>query len=294
MNKMVLSIVMFFFFSVHYLFADIKAVTTTTVIYDIVKEIGKEKVQADYLCRGDQDPHFLEVMPKYMVKLRNADLFFKIGMGLELWAQQLIDGSRNEKLKVIDLSNDIRKKEVPAGKIDASLGDVHPYGNPHYWLDPANALIMANEIYTALSNQSPKDEPFFKKNLDDYSARLKTKIDEWTKKMEPLKGKSIVFFHASWIYFAERYGLKIAGYVEPKPGIAPTPSHNAELYKIIKSNNVRYIMMENFYSDNAPNQIANATGVKVIKVPTAVYGIQGVNSYIQMMDNIISQLVKTT
>ncbi|MDP4174923.1 MAG: metal ABC transporter substrate-binding protein [Bacteroidota bacterium] len=276
------------------LFGKIKVVTTTTVIYDIVKEVGNDKVDADYLCRGDQDPHFLEIMPKYMVKLRNADLLFKIGMGLELWAQQLIDGSRNSKLKVIDLSSDIQKKEVPSGKVDASQGDVHPFGNPHYWLDPSNAKIMAQEIYSALASISPGDEAYFKSNLDSFNSKLDGKINEWNKKMEPLKGKAFVFFHASWTYFADRYGLRIAGYVEPKPGIPPTPSHNAELFNIIKSNNVRYIMMENFYSDNAPNQIASVTGVKVIKVPTGVYGMQGINSYVQMMDYIIGQITKTS
>jgi zinc/manganese transport system substrate-binding protein len=124
------------------IFAEVKVVTTTTVICDLVKEIGKEKVKVDYICRGDQDPHFLEILPSNMLKLRNAELVFKIGLGLEMWLQQIIDGSRNDKLKLIDLSTNIEKKEIPTGKIDASQGDVRPYGNPHYWLDPENAKVI--------------------------------------------------------------------------------------------------------------------------------------------------------
>ena len=126
-------------------FANVKAVATTTIIYDLVRNIGQDKVGVDYLCRGNQDPHFLEVMPSYMLKLRSADLVFEIGLDLEKWLPQLIDGSRNTNLQVIDLSKDIEKKEVPTAKMDARYGDVHPYGNPHYYLDPADVKI---KIYT--------------------------------------------------------------------------------------------------------------------------------------------------
>lgn len=271
-------------------FGQVKVVATTSVIYDLVKEIGKDKVEADYICRGDQDPHYVEILPSYMLKLRKADLFFKIGLGLEIWAQQLIDGSRNDNLKIIDLSNGIEKKEIPAGKVDASLGDIHPYGNPHYWLDPYNAKIMATEILEALLAKSPENSEYFKKNYQNYISALDKKLIEWNSKMKKAEGRSIVFFHASWIYFAERYGLKISGYVEPKPGIPPTPSHNAELYNIIKKSGAKVIVMENYYSDKAPNQIASQTGIKVIKVPIAVFGMEGIDSYIKMMDYIINNI----
>jgi zinc/manganese transport system substrate-binding protein len=273
-------------------FANLKVVTTTSVIYDLVKEIAKDKVTVDYIARGDQDPHFVEVLPSYMVKLRNADMLFKIGMGLEMWVNQLIDGSRNDKLLVVDLSTDINKKEVPNFKPDASYGDVHPFGNPHYWLDPENAKVMAKEIYENLSSKDNSNADFYKKNYDDFIKRLNNKIAEWDNKMIKLKDKSLIYFHASWTYFADRYGLKIAGYVEPKPGISPSPSHNAELVNLIKSKNIKTLLMENFYSDSAPNQLAQLTGIKVIKVPTSVYGIKGVDSYIQMMDYIVDQLTK--
>jgi zinc/manganese transport system substrate-binding protein len=280
--------------AVDFNFAEVKVVATTTSIYDLVKEVGGDKVKVDYLCRGDQDPHFLEVMPSYMLKLRNADLVMEIGLDIEKWLPQLIDGSRNTDLKLIDLSANIEKKEVPTTKPDASQGDVHPYGNPHYWLDPENVKIMANEISDALTNASPGDASYFKKNLDDYLSTLDKKITRWKKEMEKLKGKPVVTFHSSWIYFADRFGLKVVGHVEPKPGIPPTPSHNAELIQTIKNSGAKIILMENYYSDNAPNQISGLTGATVIKVPVEPFGINSVNSYIQMMDYIIDQLVKNT
>ena len=272
-------------------FANVKAVTTITIIYDIVKNIGKDKVDVDYLCRGNQDPHFLEVMPSYMLKLRNADLIFEVGLDLEKWLPQLIDGSRNTNIQVIDLSQEIEKKEVPSTKMDARYGDVHPYGNPHYYLDPLDVKIMAKEIYDALVTQDPENASYYEKNYNDYIKLLDAKISEWNNKMVSAKGKPIVFFHSSWIYFADQYGIKIAGYVEPKPGIPPTPSHNADVINLIKKGNVKIIVMENYYSDAAPNQISQITGVKVLKVPVGVYGMEGINNYFQMMDYIIDQIV---
>jgi zinc/manganese transport system substrate-binding protein len=289
MKKLVLLILIFLY---NLSFANIKVVTTTSVIYDLVKEIGKDKVTVDYIARGDQDPHSVEVLPSYMVKLRNADILFKIGMGLEMWVNQLIDGSRNDKLLIVDLSTDINKKEVPNFKPDASYGDVHPYGNPHYWLDPENVKVMVKEIYENLASKDNNNADYYKKNYDNFIKKLNDKIAEWDKKMAKLKNNSFIFFHASWTYFADRYGIKIAGYVEPKPGISPSPSHNAELVNLIKSKKIKTILMENFYSDSAPNQLSELTGIKVIKVPTAVYGIKGVDSYIQMMDYIVNQLSK--
>ena len=174
MKKM---IVLFLMLSNCFVFAGVKAVATTTIIYDLVNNIGRDKVDVNYLCRGNQDPHFLEVMPSYMLKLRNADLVFKIGLDLENWLPQLIDGSRNTNLQVIDLSQGIQKKEVPATKMDARYGDVHPYGNPHYYLDPLDVKIMAGEILNALSTQDPGNTAYYKQNYDEYIKKLKEFIE---------------------------------------------------------------------------------------------------------------------
>jgi len=271
-------------------FAEIKVVTTTTVIADIVKNIGGNKVSVEYLCRGDQDPHFLEILPSYMLKIRKADLVIKIGLDLEKWLPQLIDGSRNDKLKLIDLSENISKKEVPNAKLDASQGDVHPYGNPHYWLDPENAKIMADEMYSALADFSLEDADYFKKNLDNFKSSIDSKLKEWSTKLSGMKQKNIITFHKSWIYFADRFGLNVVGNVEPKPGIPPTPSHDAELIQQIKKGKIELILMENYYSDSASNHISEITGIKVVKVPNSVYGLESVDSYIKLIDYIVNQI----
>ncbi|MCE1190306.1 MAG: metal ABC transporter substrate-binding protein [Ignavibacteria bacterium] len=285
MKKIV--IVLIAILSMANVFAQVKVVTTTTVISDFVREIGKEKVKVDYICRGDQDPHFVEILPTYMLKIRNVDLFIKVGLGLEGWAQQLIDGSRNSKLHVVDLSENISKREVPTTKTDGSQGDVHPFGNPHYWLDPENAKIMVKEISEALIARDPANAAYYEKNTHEYLHRLDAKMKEWQAAMASKRGKKIITFHASWIYFCERYGIVAAGYVEPKPGIAPSPSHNADVINIVKNNGIKLILMENFYSDAAPNQIARLTGAKVYKTATAVGGSPQAPSYIAMMDSII-------
>ena len=272
--------------------AQIKVVATTTTVANLVEAIGGNKVSVTYLCRGDQDPHFLEVLPSYMLKLRNADLVFKIGLDLEKWLPQLIDGSRNDKLILVDLSANISKKEVPTTKIDASYGDVHPYGNPHYWLDPENSKIMAEEIYNALTDFSSSDADYFKKNLDSFKSNIDSNMKKWSASISGMKQKNIITFHKSWPYFADRFGINVVSNVEPKPGIPPTPSHDAELIQLIKKDKLKIILMENYYSDSAPNHISESTGIKVVKVPNAVNGVEGVDTYIKLIDYIINQISK--
>ena len=272
------------------MFAQIKVVATTTTVANLVETIGGNKVSVNYICRGDQDPHFLEILPSYMLKLRDAQLVFKIGLDLEKWLQQLIDGSRNDKLILLDLSTDINKKEVPTTKVDASQGDVHPYGNPHYWLDPENAKIMAEEIYNALTDYSSSDAEYFKKNLDNFKNTIDTNMKNWSAKIFGLKQKNIITFHKSWVYFADRFSLNVVNNVEPKPGIPPTPSHDTELIQQIKKDKLKIILMENYYSDSAPNHIAESTGIKVVKVPNAVDGMEGVNNYVELITYIINQI----
>ena len=289
--KKYFSLIILFLFAVPTI-AQIKVVATTTTVANLVETIGGNKVSVTYLCRGDQDPHFLEVLPSYMLKLRDADLVFKIGLDLEKWLPQLIDGSRNDKLTLIDLSTNISKKEVPTTKIDASYGDVHPYGNPHYWLDPENAKIMAEEIYNALTDFSSSDADYFKKNLDSFKSNIDSNMKNWSASISGMKQKNIITFHKSWGYFADRFGINVVSNVEPKPGIPPTPSHDAELIQLIKKDKLKIILMENYYSDSAPNHISESTGIKVVKVPNAVNGVESVDTYIKLIDYIINQISK--
>jgi zinc/manganese transport system substrate-binding protein len=264
--------------------AKLKIVTSTPELAEFAKIIGGEKIEVDFIVRGTQNPHYIEIKPSYMMKLRSADLFLIVGMGLELWSNQIVDGSRNEKLVLVDCSQNISKLEVPTAQIDASQGDVHPYGNPHYWLDPDNVPIIMQTIAEELSKLSPVDRNFFTVNMESYLKTLRTKIEEWKNTLSPWKGFQIISYHTSFSYFANRFGLMVAGQIEPKPGIPPTPSHTLELIQLIRKNNIRIIGVEQFYDENTPQQIAKTSGADFVRLTTAIGGREGTGSYIEMMD----------
>jgi ABC-type Zn uptake system ZnuABC Zn-binding protein ZnuA len=270
--------------------ASVRVVTSLPDLADLARQIGGDRVKVDFIVRADQNPHFIEVKPSYMMKLKSADIFLTIGMELELWATQLIDGSRNSSLNVVDLSRGIQKLEVPE-KLDASQGDVHRYGNPHYWLDPRNIRIMTDEIVAAFAQASPSDEQYFHENAQRYVAVLDGKIKEWQSLMKPFAGNKIITFHKSWTYFANWLGLDIADQVEPMPGIPPSPSHTADLITRIRQSKIKVIVVEPFYDTSAPEQLARATGAKVLQLPTSVGGVGDATDYIALIDYNIRTLV---
>jgi ABC-type Zn uptake system ZnuABC Zn-binding protein ZnuA len=263
--------------------ANIRVVTSLPDLADLTRVVGGDRVTVDAIVRGDQNPHFVEVKPSYMMKLKSADLFIEIGLELEMWAPQIIDGSRNASLTVVDLSRGVEKLEVPA-HVDASLGDVHRFGNPHYWLDPRNVRPMMQQIIAALARISPADEPFFRANADAYLKALDVRISRWRSTMQPFAGARIVTFHRSWSYFAQWLGLTVADYVEPKPGIPPSPSHTADLIQLVRSSGIKVIVVEPFYDTSAADQIARATGAQVVRLTTSVGGVDAAPDYLRMME----------
>ncbi|RPH38286.1 zinc ABC transporter substrate-binding protein [bacterium] len=269
--------------------AAVRVVTSLPDLADFAQQIGGDRVKVDFIVKGNQNPHFVEVKPSYMMKLKSADIFFVIGMELELWAPQLVDGSRNPNLDVVDLSKGVQRMEVPAA-VNASLGDVHRFGNPHYWLDPRNVRVIAGEMIEALAKASPGDEAFFRSNADAYLKKLDGKIAEWQAQMKPFTGTKILTFHKSWSYFANWLGLVIAGQVEPLPGIAPTPSHTSDLIRLCRQGNIKAIIVEPFYDMSAPEQIARSTSAKVLQLPTSVGGVDEAKDYLSLMDYNISTL----
>jgi ABC-type Zn uptake system ZnuABC Zn-binding protein ZnuA len=271
--------------------AKVKVVTSLSDLADFTKAIGGDRVEVDYLVRGAQNPHYIDVKPSYMMKLKSADLFITVGMQLEIWAPQIIDGSRNPNLIVVDCSKNIQKLEVPTTKVDASYGDVHPFGNPHYWLDPENVKVILEEIFENLARVSPSDLDYFRGNMNDYIKKLDAKIAEWNTLMQPLKGTKIVTYHTSFSYFADRFGLSIVGYVEPKPGIPPTPSHTAELIQRMRASGVKVIGLEQFYEDNTPTKIGESTGAKVVRLSTSVGGLEGTGDYFRLIEYNVRALV---
>jgi ABC-type Zn uptake system ZnuABC Zn-binding protein ZnuA len=263
--------------------ATVRVVTSLPELADITANIGGDRVIVDYIVRGDQNPHFVEVKPSYMMKLKSADLFLLIGMDLEMWAPQIVDGSRNSRLEVIDLSKNIEKQEVPQ-RVDASQGDVHRFGNPHYWLDPRNVRVMAETIVQALARRAPADETYFRTNATAYVTKLEAKIPEWESRLKPFAGGRIVTFHKSWTYFASWLGLEIAAQIEPKPGIQPSPSHTTEVIRLVREGHIKAIVVEPFYDASAAEQIARTTGARVVRLVTSVGGVEEAKDYISMME----------
>ena len=264
--------------------AKIKVVASTTDLAEFVRIVGGDRVEVDFIVRGTQNPHFVEVKPSYMMKMRSAQAFVMIGMQMEPWAPQIIDGSRNTNLLVIDCSKDVTKMEVPPGKVDASQGDVHPFGNPHYWMDPENVHTILNEIAEGLGSLSAGDKEYFHANVESFARELAKKQTEWARIIAPFRGRMLITYHTSFSYFANRFGLVVAGYVEPKPGIPPTPSHVTDLTQRMKSQNIGVIGVEQFYEESIPSSLARTTGAALVKLCTSVGGVPGTDSYIQLID----------
>lgn len=271
--------------------AAVQVVTSTTDIKSIAEFIGGDRISVKSITTGKDNPHFVEVLPSYMLMVSKAALYLKIGLGLDFWADPIIDGSRNGRLVVADCSEGVEVLEKPSGPVDASMGDIHPQGNPHYWLDPRNGLIMARNIEKALVGIDPGNATFYEANLQKFERELETKIETWQKAAEPLKGLEIITYHNSWPYLGRFLGFKTAGFIEPKPGIEPTASHIAELIDLMKSRGIRVIGKEPYFADNAPRVIAARTGARIVDLPPSVGASAGVSDYFSLFDTLLSRLI---
>ena len=277
---------------ISFLFGKVRIVSSTTDIADIVKIIGGDHVTVTSIARGNQDPHYVEILPSYMVKVRKADIYFMVGMELDLWAQQIIDGSRNRKVMVVDCSVEINKMEVPTGQINASMGDIHRFGNPHYWLDPVNGKLIARMVAEKLINHDSKNAEQYQSNLTQFENDLNSAISIWTKRFSDLRNKNIIFYHNSWPYFSKRFGLITVGFLEPKPGITPSPSQLNQVINQIKENEIEVIASESYFSDRAPKFIESKTNVITVKLAQSVGAIEGADSYINLFETNLLILAK--
>jgi zinc/manganese transport system substrate-binding protein len=271
--------------------AKINVVTSTSDLKSIAEYIGEDRVSVTSIATGKSNPHFVEVLPSYMVTVSRADIYFKVGLELDFWSAPIIDGSRNGKLVIVDCSQGIEPMEKPTMKVNASMGDVHPEGNPHYWLDPANAIIIAENITKGLSQVDPTGTSIYEGNLSRFQSELNAKMEMWRKEAKPLGGMEIITYHNSWPYFCRAFGLKVAGFIEPRPGIEPTPRHTAELIELVKAKGIKIIGKEPYYSDKSPQVIARATGAVVVDLPPSVGGVEGANDFFSLIDTIIHKLL---
>jgi zinc/manganese transport system substrate-binding protein len=271
-------------------FGNVAIVTSTSDLKSIAEMVGGDLVTVESLNKGASNPHSVEVLPSYMFKVSKAQLYLKVGLDLDQWAQPIIDGSRNGKLVVVDCSRNVPVLEKPTQKVDASMGDVHPLGNPHYWLDPSNGLVIADNILNGLITVDPDHADTYQANRDAFAQKLNSKKAEWKNAAAALQGLEIVTFHNSWPYFAAAFGIKMVGFVEPKPGIEPSPSHTAEIIRLVKQRNIKMICMEPYFSDRAPKTIARETGAKVVVLPPSVGGAPLTDDYFALFDTILRTL----
>jgi zinc/manganese transport system substrate-binding protein len=308
-----------------------KIVCTTTDLAAIAKAIAGGMAQVTSITTGKEDPHFIQAKPSYMIQARDADLWVRVGMGLEVgWEPPLLDGARNPRIREgapghLDASEKVLRLEVPNVQITRAMGDVHPEGNPHYWLDPLNGRIVAGDIAQRLSKLDPAHAQTYQKNLKTFYHRLddamfgsalahriggarlwawqvkgelKGRLEAlgmlkdaggWWAVMRPFKGRGIITFHKSWIYFCGRFGLRVLGELEPKPGVPPSGSHIQKIAGIIKANKVELILQEPFYPTKAAELLAAQTGVKVVVATNSVGGDSKATDYIALINLIVSR-----
>jgi len=284
-------------------FAAIKVVTTTQDLESITNEIGGDKVTVDSLARGYQDPHFVEPKPSFILKLHAAELLIAVGRELEIgWLPPLVNQARNQRIapngdRYLDASLTTKILEIPTGQITRAMGDVHPAGNPHYWLGPDNGRRIAQAIQKKLSEISPSDASYFAQRYADFDRRLAEAEKRWQAAMAPYKGVKVVTYHRSWPNFTDAFGLNVIGYVEPKPGIPPSPSHTLELIQEMKRQNVKIIIIEPYFDSKTPNAIARETGAQVIVLAPSVGGVKEVTDYFKLFDydvNLVVNAIKQT
>jgi ABC-type Zn uptake system ZnuABC Zn-binding protein ZnuA len=276
----------------------LKVVATVPDLAAIAQEVGNERVEVASIGRGRQNPHFVDPKPSFIVQLNRTDLLIDVGLELEIgWLPPLVVGARNGKIqdggqgRVVANLN-VPLLEVPAGRVDRSMGDVHSMGNPHYLMDPVNGKIVAENIYQGLSRADPASEPYFRQNLERFQRTIDRKLVEWLKEMAPYRGRKIVSYHKTYTYFAQRFGLVVAGQIEPLPGIPPSPAHITQLIALMRAQGVRLIVIEPWYDRKVPELVAQQTGAALVMLPPMVGGVPEIKTYTDLFDHGIALLVK--
>ena len=274
----------------------IKVVTTTTDMKSIAELIGGDKVSVTSIATGYQNPHFVDPKPSYIIGLSKADLFVTTGLDLELgWSPQLLSSSRNSKIQkgaqgYVDASEGVALLQVPSS-VNRAAGDIHIYGNPHYWLDPLNGKSIARHIANGLERIDPTNRSVYEANLKSFNEKIDAKMKEWLLKMSPYKGAKIIAYHNEWVYFETRFGLQIVDFMEPKPGIPPTPSQLVKVINEVKANNIKVIISSPYFTTSSTNVVAKQTGVKQLTLATSVGAFDTIKNYFDLFDYNISQLV---
>jgi ABC-type Zn uptake system ZnuABC Zn-binding protein ZnuA len=275
----------------------VNVVASTEDLGAIVREVGGDKVKVDTLARGYQDPHFVEAKPSFLFAMNKADLLVAVGRELEIgWLPPLILQSRNAKIQpgsagYLDASLTAKILEIPTGQVTRAMGDVHPQGNPHYWLDPENGRRIAQAVQKKLAEMQPQDAAYYAQRYADFDKRLAEAEKRWDAAMAPWKGTKIVTYHRSWPNLCERFGLDVIGYVEPKPGIPPSPGHTLDLMATMKREKVKLLLVEPYFDEKTPNSIGRETGATVLVLAPSVGGEKDITDYIKLFDHDVNLIV---
>lgn len=276
----------------------IKIITATSDLAALAQEVGGDHVEVESIARGYQDPHFVEAKPSFLLKLRHADLLISVGLQLEIgWLPPLITQSGNPRIQpdaagYLDASQFAEILEKPTGVVTRAMGDVHPFGNPHYWLDPENGRRVAQGISNKLGEMRPDDASYFAGRFEDFSKRLTEAEKVWDAEMQPYRGDKLITYHRSWPNFLKHFGLITMGEIEPRPGIPPTPSHTLELINMMKRENVKIILVEPYFDLKTPNAISRETGAQVVVMPPSVGGEKEIADYFKLFDYDLALLIK--
>lgn len=274
----------------------LNVVTTTADLAALTQEVGGDRVNVQAIAKGYQDPHFVEAKPSFLLMLQRADLLISVGLQLEIgWLPPLVSQCGNARVQPhasgnLDASQFAEILELPTGPVSRAQGDVHPLGNPHYWLEPENGRRVARGIATRLGQLRPADAPYFEQRFQDFSRRLSEAEKRWDAQMAPYRGRKVVTYHRSWPNFTHRFGLEVVGEIEPRPGIPPSPKHTLELMAMMKREGVKVILVEPYFDLKTPNAIASGTGAKVVELLPSVGGEKDASDYFKLFDYDLGRL----
>jgi zinc/manganese transport system substrate-binding protein len=275
----------------------IKIVTTLPDLKSIAELIGGDKVDVFAIAKGYQNPHFVDPKPSYILKLSRADIFVTVGLDLETsWSKSLINSARNSSILpgsdgYVDVSENVPLLNIPT-ITERSEGDIHIFGNPHYWLDPEHGKIIAENIYNALVKNAPENEQFFSKNLETFSATIDEKMKQWTQLMQPFQAQKIIAYHDEWPYFEKQFGLQIVEFLEPKPGIPPTASQLAKVISKMEKENIKVIINSPYFQAKSADLVARKTGGEVVTLATSVGAFESIKNYYDLFDYNIKKIIE--
>jgi ABC-type Zn uptake system ZnuABC Zn-binding protein ZnuA len=278
--------------------ADLKVATALSDLASVAQFVGGSHVTAISLCKGYEDPHFVPAKPSLMKAIQNADVFISVGLELDGgWLPLVIPGSRNPKIQpgargFIDASEGIEVLDKPVGTVSRAEGDIHPLGNPHYYTDPVNLEIVADHFAEVFSDLDPANAADYQANAKAFDERMKKSLKEWQAELKPFKGSSVVSYHENFKYFTNRFGLKVFGTVESKPGIPPNPRYLQETAEAMKAAGVKVVLYQPYYDVDTAEQLAKKAGATAYEIPNEVGGTPEAKDVFSKFDVIVSILVK--